>query len=147
VSRSSTINFNQPQTATPDDLVIFAWTAPNGATVPSCWIPIGEPPAPHSSPPAPNEAFSLILNKAGRLTNLRIQSSTPAAFGPEIFTVYINGAPTTLTCSIAVGNYVGTNDTATLLVSAGDCIMINWDAGSSGTWFFFGGSMTFTPTP
>src|SRR5690349_2952735 len=82
--------------------------------------------------------IEVLVPFAGTLRNLYLRSDVVAAGAGEIFTVYINGAASTLTATIAAAAQTGSDTTHFPTVAAGDRISLFYENGSDGNIGFAG---------
>ncbi|GAI13273.1 unnamed protein product, partial [marine sediment metagenome] len=65
-----------------------------------------------------------LVSTSGKLKNLRIKLNDVPGTGTYVFTVRLNGAPTTLTCEVAADGTLASDTTHEVTVSAGDRICL-----------------------
>lgn len=143
--RGSSIVYDQSTPIPNDDMILsFCFTSdtpsPGESAYPSGTISLNA-----TSPGSFADGNVFQFPRAGVLSSLRIKGDTVAVTTAEVFTVEKNGVASTLVATAAVGQTVGTDNTHSVSIVAGDYISINRGANATPTFSSILGSMYFTP--
>lgn len=73
-----------------------------------------------------------VMTTPGHLSELLVHGSNTTLDQGETFTLYVNGAETTLTVTVPSGSTTASNITKRVKVNVGDLVCMYYDAGSTG---------------